>query len=73
MLVISPFLPVPPYVWLCSRSGQGEPMKVCDMSSVLVEHEARVDAAPKAHILLVDDNPIKRLAMESARAHRQSG
>ena len=48
-------------------------MQVCDMSSVLVEHEARVDAAPKAHILLVDDNPIKLLAMESARAHRQSG
>jgi signal transduction histidine kinase len=43
-------------------------MQACDMSSAVVEHEARVDAAPKAHILLVDDNPIKLLALESALA-----
>jgi signal transduction histidine kinase len=43
-------------------------MQACDMSSAVVEHEARVDAAPKAHILLVDHNPIKLLALESALA-----
>jgi CheY-like chemotaxis protein len=43
-------------------------MQACDLSSAVVEHEARVDAAPKAHILLVDDNPIKLLALESALA-----
>src|SRR5262249_16287331 len=44
------------------------PMQACDMSSVLVEPEVRVDAVPKANILLVDDNPIKLLALESALA-----
>ncbi len=38
------------------------------MSSALVEHETRVDTAPTANILLVDDNPIKLLALESALA-----
>ena len=38
------------------------------MSSALVEHETRVDTAPKANILLVDDNPIKLSALESALA-----
>src|SRR5262245_27830743 len=43
-------------------------MQACDMSSVLVEHEVRVDAVPNANIELVDDNPIMLLAMESALA-----
>lgn len=38
------------------------------MPSVLVEHEAMVGAAPKANILLVDDNPLKLLALECALA-----
>ena len=38
------------------------------MSSALVEHEAMVDTVPKANILLVDDNSIKLLALESALA-----
>jgi signal transduction histidine kinase len=40
----------------------------CDVSSALVEHEAMVDTVPKANILLVVDNPIKLLALESALA-----
>jgi signal transduction histidine kinase len=43
-------------------------MQACAMSSALVEHEARVDTVPNAAILLVDDNPIKLLAMENALA-----
>ena len=38
------------------------------MSSVLVEPDAGMDAVPKANILLVDDNPTKLLALESALA-----
>src|SRR5712691_12653812 len=43
-------------------------MQECDMSSVLVEPDAGMDAVPKANILLVDDNPTKLLALESALA-----
>ena len=38
------------------------------MSSAIVEHEAMVDTVPKANILLVDDNPIRLLSLESALA-----
>src|SRR5919204_6327316 len=37
-------------------------------SSALVEHDAIGDTVPKANILLVDDNPVELLALESALA-----
>src|SRR5712691_3771421 len=43
-------------------------MQECDMSAVLVEPDAGMDAVPTANILLVDDNPTKLLALESALA-----
>src|SRR5437660_5236238 len=43
-------------------------MQECSMSTALIEHEAMVAAVPAATLLLVDDNPIKLLALESALA-----
>jgi signal transduction histidine kinase len=43
-------------------------MQACDMSSARVEHEQGLDTAPKAHILLVNSNPVTLLALESTLA-----